>query len=55
MDPANSLPSLQEPATGCFSEAAEFTLHPHCFQVPRSKNAWSYTSKPVRLHGVVLS
>jgi len=23
--------------------------------VPRSKNAWSYTSTPIRLHGVVFS
>jgi hypothetical protein len=32
----------------------KLTTHPHL--VPRSKNAWNYTSTPpVRLHGVVLS
>jgi hypothetical protein len=31
-------------------------LTTHLLLVPRSKNAWSYTSTPpVRLHGVVLS
>jgi len=33
---------------------AKLTTHLHL--VPRSKNAWSYTSTPqVRLHGMVLS
>jgi hypothetical protein len=32
------------------------TPHAHLYLVPRSKNAWSYTSiPPIRLHGVVLS
>jgi len=29
--------------------------HTQLHLVPRSKNEWSYTSTPIRLHGVVLS
>jgi hypothetical protein len=45
-------------STGALSLGESFRgvkLTTHLHLVPRSKNAWSYTSTPIRLHGVMLS